>query len=69
MKRLHHLVRYLHGRRDEKRILKVDPDDHTIRIQTDSNWAGCILTSRSTDCVVMRIHGMLISVAVKTQTQ
>eukprot|EP00974_Lingulodinium_polyedra_P037190 3567773-Lingulodinium_polyedra.AAC.1 len=51
MARLKHLCRFLKGRRDEVRVLALQPERRGIDVWCDANWAGCLTTAKSTDAI------------------
>ena len=67
MARLKHLVRFLKGRTHEVKEMYMTNDRFGIDVHVDSNWAGCLKTSKSTDCVVLDVCGYKMINSVKTQ--
>ena len=72
-RRLKHLLRYLSGTRDY--CLELRPKIHlhekntslTITCHTDSDWAGCTKTRKSTSGVLCSVLGVAVSSLSKTQ--
>ena len=66
------LIRYLIGTPAIVRVVTLDTDEGTsgslpLHTFTDSDWAGCKETRRSTDCVVTTIGGAVIQCSTQTQ--
>ena len=58
MKRLRHLVRYLQGAQS---VAKVETSESQfIDVYVDANFAGCLRTRKSTDIIVVKVHGCVI---------
>ncbi|CAE8694497.1 unnamed protein product, partial [Polarella glacialis] len=48
--KLKHLVRYLSGSRDYSYFFPVEAEAFEIDARSDTDWAGCLITRRSTTC-------------------
>lgn len=73
--RLKRALRYIAGTRDPWLCLRVDPEEVprpgepiAIKVWTDSDFAGDIITRKSTTCVVVKACGVLIHQNSATQS-
>ncbi len=64
---LKHLVRYMKTTTGNCVVYKPTVGATTVEVVVDSNWAGCPLTSKSTDCVQVFAADCLVYSSAKTQ--
>ncbi|CAK0899784.1 unnamed protein product, partial [Prorocentrum cordatum] len=68
VKCLKHLFRYLNGTRDMAMVHRASNDWKRLRGSTDSDWAGCHESRKSTCCGIVRWCGAAISSHVRTES-
>ncbi|CAK0903384.1 unnamed protein product [Prorocentrum cordatum] len=68
MKCLKHLLRYLSGTVDLAMVHRSTKDYKRIRGSTDSDWAGCHETRKSTACGIVRWCGVVVSAYARTES-
>ena len=67
MMRLKHMVRFLKGCKGVERTFAKPSEELKIITFTDSDWAKCRTTRKSTDMVIVTLNGMPIYNSSKTQ--
>eukprot|EP00959_Pyramimonas_sp_CCMP1952_P447457 9369163-Pyramimonas_sp.AAC.1 len=68
VKCLKHLLRYLNGARDMAMANRASNDWKRLRGSTDSHWAGCHETRKSTCCGIARWCRVVISAHSRTES-
>ncbi|CAK0857324.1 unnamed protein product [Prorocentrum cordatum] len=68
MKSLKHFLRYLSGAVDLAMVHRSTKDYKRIRGSTDSDWAGCHETRKSTACGIVRWCGVVVSAYARTES-
>ena len=61
------LARYLAGTKDFVSVLNKS-GVRDLKVTTDSNWAGCRRTRKSTPCLVIKVGNSTLCAASRTQT-
>ena len=61
-------LRYLHGTPRCRLMYKMQDEVETVSVKTDSDWAGCKLTRKSTSGVVIELGTHLLTFSSRTQT-
>jgi hypothetical protein len=68
MKCLKHLLRYIRGTVDIALVHKSERDFKRLRGSTDTDWAGCRETRKSTCCGIIRWCGVIITCYARTES-
>ena len=66
-RRLKHLVRFLKGRAGVCTCFR-PVESSTIDVYVDSKWGNCKVTRKSSDCVLLMVHGCLLYASCKTHS-
>ena len=67
-KLLKHLTRYLQGTRDLALVMQFNGDTSRVIGQSDSDWAGCRSTRKSTTCGIVTWAGIPVTMFSRTQS-